>query len=72
MQSWKNANLFINNRVRREKRCNHLKIFKVLDLSRVYAAPAGSMMLADLGAEVIRVEHPDGSDSMRDWGPIFE
>lgn len=42
----------------------------VLDLSRVYAAPAGSMMLADLGAEVIRIEHPNGSDSMRDWGPF--
>lgn len=39
---------------------------RVLDFSRVYAAPARSMMLADLGAEVIRVEHPHGSDSMRD------
>ncbi len=44
---------------------------KVLDLSRVYAAPAGSMMLGDLGAEVIRVEHPSGSDSMRQWGPFL-
>jgi crotonobetainyl-CoA:carnitine CoA-transferase CaiB-like acyl-CoA transferase len=43
----------------------------ILDLSRVYAAPAGSMMLADLGAEVIRIEHPNGSDSMRDWGPFI-
>lgn len=42
---------------------------RVLDLSRVYAAPAGSMLLADLGAEVIRIEHPEGSDSTRDWGP---
>ncbi|MEK4424619.1 CaiB/BaiF CoA transferase family protein [Solibacillus sp. FSL K6-1523] len=48
-----------------------LENIRVLDLSRVYAAPAGSMMLADLGAEVIRVEHPDGSDSMRDWGPFL-
>ncbi|MGE7930299.1 CaiB/BaiF CoA transferase family protein [Lysinibacillus xylanilyticus] len=47
-----------------------LENIRVLDLSRVYAAPAGSMMLADLGAEVIRIEHPDGSDSMRDWGPF--
>ena len=38
---------------------------RVLDLSRVYAAPAGSMLMADLGAEVIRIEHPKGSDSMR-------
>ena len=29
------------------------------------------MLLADLGAEVIRVEHPNGSDSMRDWGPFL-
>ncbi|MGE7024130.1 CaiB/BaiF CoA transferase family protein [Solibacillus cecembensis] len=48
-----------------------LENIRVLDLSRVYAAPAGSMMLADLGAEVIRVEHPVGSDSMRDWGPFL-
>lgn len=48
-----------------------LENIRVLDLSRVYAAPAGSMILADLGAEVIRVEHPDGSDSMRDWGPFL-
>lgn len=43
---------------------------KVLDLSRIYAAPAGTMLLADLGAEVIRVEHPNGSDGMRAWGPF--
>lgn len=48
-----------------------LQNIKVLDLSRVYAAPAGSMILGDLGAEVIRIEHPNGSDSMRDWGPFF-
>lgn len=42
----------------------------VLDLSRIYAAPAGTMLLADLGAEVIRIEHPEGSDSMRSWGPF--
>lgn len=43
---------------------------RVLDLSRVYAAPAGSMILADLGADVIRIESPMGTDSMRDWGPF--
>lgn len=47
-----------------------LQNIKILDLSRVYAAPAGTMILADLGAEVIRVEHPEGSDSMREWGPF--
>ncbi|WP_431027397.1 CaiB/BaiF CoA transferase family protein [Lysinibacillus sp. LZ02] len=48
-----------------------LENIQVLDLSRVYAAPAGSMILADLGAEVIRIEHPNGSDSMREWGPFI-
>ncbi|RNF40190.1 CaiB/BaiF CoA transferase family protein [Planococcus salinus] len=47
-----------------------LEDIRVLDLSRVYAAPAGAMMLGDLGADVIRVETPGGSDSMRDWGPF--
>lgn len=54
------------------KKMQPLENIRVLDLSRVYAAPAGSMMLADLGAEVIRVEHPNGSDSMRDWGPFVQ
>jgi len=44
---------------------------RVLDLSRVYAAPAGAMTLGDLGADVIRIESPAGSDSMRDWGPFI-
>lgn len=48
-----------------------LEDIRVLDLSRVYAAPAGAMILGDLGADVIRIEHPDGSDSMRDWGPFM-
>nr|WP_106779533.1 CoA transferase [Lysinibacillus timonensis] len=47
-----------------------LRDIRVLDLSRVLAAPAGSMLLADLGANIIRIEHPDGSDSMREWGPF--
>ncbi|MFJ8063989.1 CaiB/BaiF CoA transferase family protein [Psychrobacillus sp. NPDC096426] len=45
---------------------------RVLDLSRVYAAPAGAMILGDLGADVIRIEPPGGSDSMRDWGPFLK
>lgn len=45
---------------------------KVLDLSRVYAGPGGSMILGDLGADVIRIESPKGTDSMRDWVPFVE
>jgi crotonobetainyl-CoA:carnitine CoA-transferase CaiB-like acyl-CoA transferase len=44
---------------------------KVLDLSRVLAGPWASQMLADLGAEVIKIENPDGGDDTRGWGPPF-
>ncbi len=43
----------------------------VLDLSRALAGPHAGMMLGDLGARVIKVEHPDGGDDTRGWGPPF-
>jgi len=48
-----------------------LEGLRVLDLSRMLAGPYGSMLLADLGAEVIKVEEPDGGDPMRVMGPPF-
>ncbi|GAA4584270.1 CoA transferase [Planotetraspora phitsanulokensis] len=42
----------------------------VLDLSRALAGPHGAQMLGDLGAHVIKVEHPSGDES-RNWGPPF-
>jgi formyl-CoA transferase/CoA:oxalate CoA-transferase len=44
---------------------------RVLDLSRMLAGPYGSMLLADQGAEVIKIEEPDGGDPMRVMGPPF-
>ncbi|HSF06115.1 MAG TPA: CoA transferase [Methylomirabilota bacterium] len=44
---------------------------RVLDLSRMLAGPYGSMLLADLGAEVIKIEEPAGGDPMRAMGPPF-
>lgn len=44
---------------------------KVLDLTRNVAGPFATTILADLGARVIKVEHPDKGDDTRRWGPPF-
>ena len=44
---------------------------RVLDLSRALAGPFCTMMLGDMGAEVIKVESPDGGDDSRTWAPPY-
>jgi crotonobetainyl-CoA:carnitine CoA-transferase CaiB-like acyl-CoA transferase len=44
---------------------------RIVDLSRVLAGPYATMTLADLGADVVKVEHPAGGDETRGWGPPF-
>ncbi|MCL6439519.1 MAG: CoA transferase [Rubrobacteraceae bacterium] len=48
-----------------------LEGLRVLDLSRVLAGPFATMVLGDLGADVIKVEHPKRGDDTRQWGPPF-
>ena len=48
-----------------------LSHIRVLDLSRIMAGPWAGQVLADLGADVIKVERPAVGDDTRSWGPPF-
>ncbi len=48
-----------------------LEGYRVIDASRILVGAFGSMMLADMGAEVIKIEQPGVGDETRKWGPPF-
>ena len=46
-----------------------LEDLRIVDLSRIVAGPLATQILSDYGAEVIKIEHPQGGDDSRQWSP---
>ena len=54
------------------QRSGPLAGLKVLEFGQIAAGPFAGSLLADLGADVVKVERPDGGDDMRRWPPLNE
>lgn len=61
----------MNNLIDSNSRTGPLAGLKVLDMTRVLAGPWSGQLLADLGADVVKVERPKTGDDTRSWGPPF-
>ena len=44
---------------------------RIFDMTRILAGPTATQILADLGADVIKVERPESGDDVRAWGPPY-
>ena len=69
MRVWKTVRRFCSSSLAISERPLPLAGVRVLDLSRVLAAPLCTQNLSDLGAEVIKIEHPTHGDETRLWQP---
>lgn len=49
-----------------------LEGIRVIEICNVAAGPFCGMLLADMGADVIKIEHPEGGDTLRSWAPLTE
>lgn len=63
--------LFFYSRRKGDELVGALEGVRIIDLSRVLAGPFCTMILGDLGAEIIKIEHHENGDETRGWGPPF-